>query len=200
MKRVATYVRVSTASQTTENQCLDLEKWTALRSDWTLVSTFDDSAVSGTCENRPALDAMLADARRGAFDLLLVWKIDRLGRSVKHLLEVLSYLDGLGIGFASFSEGIDTTTPAGRMLFTVIGALAEFERSIIVERVHAGLRRARDNGTTLGRRPIKVDEERLLSLRRDALSIRQIAAEMGISKTTVAKRLKRLQVGPRQQQ
>ena len=190
--RVAIYARVSTGDQHVETQLHDLEKYVALRNDWTLVENYIDEGISGTRESRPELDRLMADARKRCLDLVLVWRFDRFARSTKHLIDALSEFQHLGIDFCSYSENVDTSSPAGKMLFTVIAAIAEFERAIIVERVRAGLRRARAEGKQLGRRPLNVNEDELIRLRRDGLSIRQIAAEMGISKTKVAVMLKQL--------
>jgi DNA invertase Pin-like site-specific DNA recombinase len=165
-KRAALYVRVSTADQTTKAQESELREYVSNRR-WSLGHVYADQ-VSGVASARPALDQLLVDARKRKFDCVLVWRIDRLGRSVPHLLGVLETLKELDIEFISFSEAIDTSTPTGMMVFTVLAAVASLERSILVERVRCGLDHARRRGVRLGRPPIK---------KLDAAEIREIRAE-----------------------
>lgn len=181
--RVAVYVRVSTADQTCAGQEHELREYAKNRG-WKLERIYSDN-ISGVKSSRPALDAMLVDAKKRKFDRLLVWRIDRLGRSVSHLLEVLETLRALGIEFISLSEAIDTSTPTGKMVFTVLGAVAELERSITVERVRMGLENARRKGVRLGRPAIKRLEKaevaRIRAERSKGATLRQIAKAHGTS-------------------
>ena len=148
--RAAIYTRVSTLDQHTENQLPDLEQFAAARG-WTIVETYTDHGISGSTERRPGLDALIRDARRRRFDALIVWRLDRLGRSLRHLVTLLDELQHLGIAFVALNQAIDTTTPAGRLQMHLLAAFAEYERASIQERVRAGLARVRANGQTLGR-------------------------------------------------
>jgi DNA invertase Pin-like site-specific DNA recombinase len=153
------------------------------RRGWTLAE-YVDIGISGTKEKRPALDRLMADAHKRKFDVVVVWKFDRFARSVSHLLRGLETFRALGIEFVSLTEGVDTSTPAGKMVFTVLGAVAELERSLIVERVKAGLRNARAKGKRLGRPPQFVDAVKIAKLRAQGRSWRKIARAMGISART----------------
>ena len=159
MKRAAIYMRVSTLDQHPESQLHDLEQMAQQRS-YEIVERYTDR-ITGTRARRPGLDQMMADARRGKFDVVLVWASDRLARSVRHFLEVLDELNHLNVEFISFRENIDTSGPLGRAVVVIIGAIAELERSLIVERVRAGMRRAKLDGTRLGRPPLHIDREAL---------------------------------------
>jgi DNA invertase Pin-like site-specific DNA recombinase len=188
-RRVAIYARVSTsAGQSVGMQLLDLREL-AKRRYFELVGEYCDEGVSGSRESRPALDALLRDARRRKFDAVLVWKLDRLGRSLVHLVRLLQDLRALGVELISFSEGLDFTTTTGKLLYQVISAFAEFERDCIRERVTAGLRNARAKGKRLGRPPVVVDAPRIAVLRSQGRSWRQITAETGISKGTAQRAL-----------
>jgi DNA invertase Pin-like site-specific DNA recombinase len=147
--RTAIYARVSTTDQTCENQLIELRRYCASRG-WA-PQEFVDQGVSGAKESRPALDALLKDARRRRVDAVVVWRLDRLGRSLRHLILTLDELSALGVAFVSLGEGIDTSTPAGRLQLHILGAIAEFERERIRERILAGLARARKQGKRLGR-------------------------------------------------
>jgi DNA invertase Pin-like site-specific DNA recombinase len=147
--KAAIYARVSTLDQEPENQLQELRRYVDARG-WTAVE-YVDRGVSGTKDRRPALDQLLADARRRRFDALVCWRLDRLGRNLRHLILLLDEPQAVGIGFVTLGEGIDTTSPTGRLVLHVLGAIAEFERERIRERVVAGLRRARSNGQRLGR-------------------------------------------------
>src|SRR3954468_10801221 len=160
--RCAVYARVSTFDQEPENQLSELRRYTAARG-WTSAE-YVDRGISGAKDRRAALDRLLADARRRRFDVVLVWRLDRLGRSLKHLITMLDELAALGVAFVSLAEGIDATTPAGRLQMHLLGAIAEFERGRIRERVKAGLARARAQGVRLGRPRRRIDPERLLSV------------------------------------
>ena len=148
--RAAIYTRVSTLDQHTENQIPDLQRFAEARG-WTIVQTYTDHGISGSKEKRPGLDGMRADAKRRHFDTLIVWRLDRLGRSLRHLVTLLDELQALGVSFVALNQGIDSTTPAGRLQMHMLAAFAEFERDSIQERVRAGLARVRANGQTLGR-------------------------------------------------
>jgi len=188
-RRVAIYTRVSTDSQTTQNQRLELESY-CQRQGWSIVGVYDDSGISGTKSDRPALNRLLKDASQGKMDVVLVWKIDRLARSVVHLLQVLQQLQASGVGFVSTTQQIDTTTAYGRMVLTFLGAVSEFERSLIVERVHAGLRRAKEDGVTLGRPRVAMDVRRAIQLRDEGgLGYKQIAKALGVPRTTLYRTL-----------
>ena len=189
MRRVAIYARVSTlAGQSVEMQIRDLRELAKHR-DFEVVKDYSDEGVSGSRESRPALDALLLDARRGKFDAVLVWKLDRLGRSLVHLVRLLTDLRVLGVELISFSEGLDFTTTTGKLLFQVISAFAEFERDCIRERVRAGLRNARAKGQRLGRPKVLVDVSKIAVLRGEGRSWREITAETGTSKGTAQRAL-----------
>src|SRR5579862_3921005 len=147
--KAAIYARVSTLDQEPENQLAELRRYVEARG-WT-ATEYVDHGVSGAKERRPALDRLLADAKRRRFDVLVCWRLDRLGRNVKHLISLLDDLQALGVAFVSLAEGIDATTPAGKLQMHILGAIAEFERERIRERVMAGLQRARMQGRRLGR-------------------------------------------------
>lgn len=183
--RVAIYARVSTSNngQDPTMQTRELREYCARRG-WIVAGEYVDIGISGTKEKRPELDRLMTDAHRRRFDAVVVWKFDRFARSVSHLLRALETFKAQGIEFVSFSEQLDTSTPAGKLVFTVLGAVAELERSLIVERVKAGLRNARAKGKTLGR-PIKfVDAAQIAELRAQGRSWRKIARRLGISART----------------
>jgi DNA invertase Pin-like site-specific DNA recombinase len=188
--RVAIYARVSTSNhgQDVTVQTRDLEQFAEVRG-WRLIDSYLDLGISGSKDKRPELDRLMADAHRRKFDVVIVWKFDRFARSVSHLLRALETFNALGISFVSLSEQMDTTTPAGKMVFTVLGAVAELERSLIAERVRAGLRNARAKGKTLGRPRVFVDGARITRLRALGRSIREIADELGYSRSLVHKTL-----------
>ncbi|HEY2120360.1 MAG TPA: recombinase family protein [Candidatus Acidoferrum sp.] len=169
--RVAIYARVSTtgSGQDPTTQTRELKEYVERRG-WTLAGEYVDIGISGTKEKRPQLDRMMQDAHRRKFDSVIVWKFDRFARSVSHLLRALETFNALGIHFVSLSESLDTSTPAGKMVFTVLGAVAELERSLIVERVKSGLRNARAKGKRLGRPRVVVDDARIVTLRGQGLS------------------------------
>src|SRR5664280_238364 len=149
--RIALYARVSTLNgQHPEMQLSELREYAARRG-WTVTGEYVDEGVSGSKESRPELNRLMADAHSRKFDIVLVWKIDRFGRSLKHLVTALADLDAYGVTFASLRDNLDLSTPTGRLMFQIIGAMAEFERSLIQERVRAGLRNARAKGKRLGR-------------------------------------------------
>jgi DNA invertase Pin-like site-specific DNA recombinase len=184
MKRVALYLRVSTLDQNPDSQRHDLEQMAAQRG-LEIVERYVDHGYSGTRARRPALDQMMSDARHGRFDAVLVWASDRLARSVKHFVEVLSELDHLGIAYLSYRENIDTAGALGRAVMIIVAAIAELERSLIVERVRAGMRRARLEGRHIGRRPLDLDQEAIRRDRARGMSLGQLAKAYHISRTSV---------------
>lgn len=191
-KRVAFYVRVSTDGQTTENQRLQLEKVAKARG-WDVVAVFDDNGVSGAKgrEHRKQFDQLIKDATRGKFDLVAAWSVDRLGRSMQDLVGFLNELHGVGCDLYLHQQAIDTTTPTGKAMFQMCGVFAEFERSMIQERVKAGLERAKAKGKTLGRRPIdKGTRQTILKEHAAGFSLRKIATKAGVSVGTVHNVLK----------
>jgi DNA invertase Pin-like site-specific DNA recombinase len=188
--RVAIYARVSTANngQDPTMQTRELREY-AERRGWTVAGEYVDIGHHGHIEKRPELDRLMADAHKRRFDCVVVWKFDRFARSVSHLLRALESFKAQGIEFVSFSEQMDTSTPAGKMVFTVLGAVAELERSLIVERVKAGLRNAKAKGKRLGRPRVVVDFARMAALRKGGRSLREIADELGVSPAFVHKSL-----------
>ncbi len=194
MKRAVLYLRVSTVDQHPETQLHDLRQLATQRG-FEVVREYTDHGVSGARVRRPALDELMADARRGRFDVVLVWASDRLARSVRHFLEVLDEFNHLGIEFVSFREQLDTGGPLGRAVVVIISAIAELERSLIIERVRAGLRRARLEGRRLGRPPLTIDADAVRQDRARGMSLGQVAKTHGISKTSVGRILRREQGG-----
>ncbi len=187
--RVALYARVSTLNnQDPEMQLSELREYAAHRG-WQIVEEFTNQGVSGCKESRPALNRLMADACRRRFDAILVWKIDRFGRSLKHLVNALAELAALGVAFISLRDNLDLSTPSGRLMFQIIGAMAEFERALIQERVRAGLRNARSKGKKLGRPRVTVDASKIASLRAQGRSWGEIVEEMGIGKGTAQRAL-----------
>lgn len=184
--RAAIYARVSTANngQDPRVQTRELGEFCERRG-WTILPEYVDIGISGTKEKRPALDRLMADAHRRKFDVVVVWRFDRFARSVSHLLRALETFQALGIEFVSLSEQMDTSTPTGKMVFTVLGAVAELERSLIVERVKAGLRNARAKGKKLGRPQKVVDQVGIARLRQKGLSWAEIAKQLGVGVATV---------------
>lgn len=181
--RAAIYARVSTTNngQDPSMQTRELREYCERRG-WKFAGEYVDEGISGTKDSRPELNRLIADAHRRRFDVIAVWRFDRFARSVSHLLRALETFKALGIEFVSLSEQVDTSTPTGKMVFTVLGAVAELERSLIAERVKAGLRNARAKGKLLGRPRVAVDAARIGSLRADGRSWREITVELGISK------------------
>ena len=188
--RAALYARVSTVGhgQDPEMQLRELREYSGRRG-WTLAAEYIDNGISGSKETRPELDKLMADAGRRRFDAVVVWKFDRFARSVTHLLRALDTFRALGVEFVSLSESLDTSTPAGRMVFTVLGAVAELERSLIAERVRAGLRNARAKGTKLGRPRATVDASRVSALRAQGLTWEKICQIMGLTRGTAQRSL-----------
>lgn len=188
--RVAIYVRVSTGSQSVDPQESALREL-ANRKEWTQVKVYSDHAISGALDRRPALDELMRDCRRGLVDIVLVWKFDRFGRSTRHLIEALEEFRQLKIDFVSLTESVDTATPAGRLFFSMIAVIANFERDLIAERVKLGLSEARRKGKRLGRPPAVVspDVANLMNAdrARHKLSFRQLAQKHGVTLWRVQK-------------
>ncbi len=188
--RVAIYARVSTTDQSTDSQLLDLRRYVADRG-WHLHREYTDNGVSGTKDNRPALNQLMDDAKKRRFDVLLVWRFDRFARSTKHLILALEEFRNLGVDFVSYQENIDTSSPLGSAIFTIISAVAQLERDIIAERVKAGLRRAVEAGKQLGRpNGTSLDVEAIHRLRSEGLSLMRIAKALKTSKSSIARLLK----------
>ena len=188
MKRAALYMRVSTLDQHPETQLYDLRGLAAQRG-FEIVHEYVDR-ISGAKARRPGLDQMMHDARQRQFDVVLVWAGDRIARSVRHFLEVLDELNHLGIEFVSFRENIDTGGPLGRAIIVIIGAIAELERNLIIERVRAGMRRARLEGRHIGRTPLDFDRTAVLRDRDRDMSLTEIAKAHRISRATVSRVIK----------
>lgn len=191
--RTAIYARVSTLDQHPENQTDDLRNYAKARG-WEVVGEFTDQGISGAQRDRPGLDAMMKLVRRRKVDTVLVWKYDRFARNMVHLLHALEEFHSIGVDFVSFTEGIDTTTSMGKFVFGVFSSLAEFERSLISERVRNGMEKARKRGQRIGRPSLDVDMTGLGVLRSQGLSFRQIASQVGISKSAVGQRLSQVNI------
>jgi DNA invertase Pin-like site-specific DNA recombinase len=184
--KCAIYARVSTPDQHLENQILDLRKLAAQRG-FEVVREYADRGISGSKAKRIGLEAMMADARRGEFAVLLVAAFDRIARSTKNFLEIVDELHALDIEFISAREAIDTSGPMGRMFLTMVGSIAELERSLIVERIKAGMRRAKIEGRHLGRAPLDVDRNALVRDRLSGMSLTQVAKRYHVSRATVVR-------------
>lgn len=194
--KVALYARVSTMNgQHPEMQLSELREYGARRG-WQIIAEYVDEGVSGARERRPQLDRLMADAHRRKFDLIAVWKIDRFGRSLKHLVNALADLDSLGVAFVSLRDNIDLSTPSGRLMFQIIGAMAEFERSLIQERVRAGLRNAQARGVRLGRPRTVVDAAEIVRLRSSGASWREISERLGVGVGTACRAFQTLPKTP----
>ena len=178
--KAAVYARVSTLEQEPENQLQELRRYVEARG-WT-GQEYVDRGVSGSKDRRPALDELVRDAKRRRFDVLVCWRLDRLGRNLRHLILLLDELQALGINFVTLAESIDTTTPAGRLQLHVLSAISQFERDRISERVRAGLQRVRTQGKRLGRPERHVPEKVLSPVR--GLSVREAARKLGVSPAT----------------
>jgi DNA invertase Pin-like site-specific DNA recombinase len=190
-RKVALYLRVSTDGQTTENQRRELEQ-AASRAGWSIVEVYEDAGVSGAKgrDQRPAFNRLLKDAARRKFNVVAAWSVDRLGRSLQDLVNFLSDIHGYGIDLYLHQQGIDTTTPAGKAMFQMLGVFAEFERSMIKERVHAGLARAKAQGKILGRPQTKADiEAAIRETLKDGTGILKTAKQHGVG-TSVVQRIK----------
>jgi DNA invertase Pin-like site-specific DNA recombinase len=179
-RRVALYCRVSTTDQRAELQVHELRRVAAQRA-WNVVGEYIDEGYSGTKNGRPALNRLMADAHKGKFGVVVCWRFDRFGRSLRHLVTALDVFHDLNIDFVSTQDAIDTGTASGRMMFAIVGAMAEFEAELIRERTIVGLAAARRRGVRLGRRPVRVDLEHAIQLRAQGRSFREIARELGVS-------------------
>jgi DNA invertase Pin-like site-specific DNA recombinase len=179
------YARVSTTDQSHDLQLKELVEY-CKRRGWEIVGTYKDT-MSGAKDRRPGLDALMADARRRKFDAVVCWKFDRFARSTSHLLRALEEFAVLNVNFVSVTEAIDTSTPAGELVFTVLGAVAELERCLIRERCAAGRKAAKVRGVRFGRPSVEVNVVRVHRLRNEGFSLRAIAARVGVSHETVAK-------------
>ena len=189
MKRAAIYARVSTPDQHLETQLYDLRKLAAQRG-FEVTREYCDRGISGSKAKRPGLDSMLNDGRRGEFSVVLVAAFDRIARSTKNFLEIVDELNSLTIEFVSARESIDTSGPMGRMFITMIGSIAELERSLIVERIKAGMRRAKMEGQRLGRAPLNVDRNAIVRDRLSGMSLSQTAKRHKVSRATVVRLVK----------
>jgi DNA invertase Pin-like site-specific DNA recombinase len=169
-------------------QLRELREYAALRG-WEITGEYTDHGISGSRDSRPALNRLMTDAHQRRFDAVLVWKVDRFGRSLRHLVNALDELGALGVAFVSLRDNLDLSTPSGRLMFAVIGAMAEFERALIQERVRAGLRNARAKGKQLGRPRRIVNRDTILRMKAEGASLRQIAERLGVGYGTVRSRL-----------
>ncbi len=194
--KVAIYARVSTQEQDPGLQLEELKRYVQDR-ERTIYQEYVDKGQSGAKDSRPELNKLMADAKRRRFDVVLVWKFDRFARSVKHLVNSLYEFKALGIDFVSLTEGIDTSTPLGEAMFSIIGAMAQLERDLIRERVTAGMRRAREKGKALGRPKREIDPEAVVVLKERGLSMGDIAQELGVSRATLFNRNGSLKKGTR---
>ena len=186
--RVARYLRCSRAEQ---NVNLQDDETSALieKRGWTLAGTYQDEGISGTRERRPALDKLMADVKKGKVDVVLVWRADRLFRSLKNMVNTLDEWNSMGVGFVSACEVFDSTTAQGRLIMQLAAAFAEFERSVIVERVRAGIAAARRRGARIGRPRTRIDDDILRDLKSKGLSVREIARKMHLGSSTIQRRL-----------
>jgi DNA invertase Pin-like site-specific DNA recombinase len=188
--RAGLYARVSTLNgQDPELQLRELREY-SLRRGWQVIGEYVDTGISGAKDSRPELNRLMADAHKRRLDVVCVWKFDRFARSTSHLLRALETFGALGVEFCSLSEQLDTSTPAGKMVFTVLGAVAELERSLITERVRAGLRNARAKGKRLGRPPLEIPVGEILRLLADGRSMVEVAENLGISAASVCRRVR----------
>ncbi len=186
-KNVALYARVSTADQNCEMQLDDLRRFSSRR--FARYYEYVDHGISGAQRKRPQLDALMNDARKRRFDVVLVWKFDRFARSVKHLVDSLEEFRASGIDFISYTDGVDTTTPAGQLLFHIVGAVAQFERDLIAERVRAGIVHAKAMGKHIGRPRAFIDVEQVTTLRGQGKSLRAVAKALDVPVSRVRRAL-----------
>lgn len=186
MKRCAIYARVSTPEQRIDNQLYDLRKFAEQRG-FEVACEYTDVGVSGSKARRPGLDAMLKDARKRKFTVVIVAAFDRVARSTKHFLAVVDELDGLGIEFVSRRENIATDGPMGRLFLTIISSIAELESDLIKERIRAGMRRRKLDGLRVGRQPLDVDHRALVSDRLAGMSLTDVAKRYGVSRASVVR-------------
>jgi len=184
-------MRVSTGDQNYQMQLDELKAYCARR-NWEIVETFLDEGISGSKASRPALDRLMKQAKRRAFDVVLVYRYDRFARSLKQLVDTLCTFDSLGIQFVSIHEGVDTSTPNGRLVFGIFASIAEFERSLIIQRTKSGMQAAKARGKRIGRPTVNVDCARIAALRAEGHSGRAIARMLGVSEGTVRACAKRV--------
>ena len=189
MKKAAIYVRVSTPDQHVESQLYDLRELAAQRG-FEVVHEYEDRGVCGQKARRPGLDALMEDARRRKFNVVLVAAFDRLARSTKHFLILVESLDSLGVELVSKREGLASGDAMGRLFMTIISAIAELERSLVVERVKSGMRRARLEGRQIGRARLDVDRQQVVLDRRSGMSLTQVAKKHNISRASVCRLMK----------
>jgi DNA invertase Pin-like site-specific DNA recombinase len=194
--KVAIYLRCSTQDQSVAMQLDELRDY-CRRRQWEIFEEYSDEGISGSKESRPALNRMLADAKRRRFDCVLVYRYDRAARSLRQLVNLLGEFEALGIAFVSVHEGVDTTTPSGRLIFGIFASIAEFERQLIIARTKSGIEAARRRGKVLGRprRSPAVDTASIKSLRESGISWDRIAAQTGIARATLRRELKRAEIG-----
>ena len=188
--KCAIYCRVSTRDQSVEMQLVQLREY-AQRRGWEIADEYIDEAVSGIKKKRPGLDRLMADCQQRLVDVVLVWKFDRFARSVTHLTQALETFQALGVDFVSYSQNLDTSTPMGKMLFVIIGAVGELERDLIRERTEAGRQVARTRGVKFGRRSVVTPEvrDRIFALRKGGQTFAYISNLLGIGEATVARTL-----------
>jgi len=184
MKKCALYARVSTVEQRVQSQVYDLRQLAQQRG-FEVVAEYIDEGISGTKARRPGLDALMTDARKRKFSVVLVAAFDRMARSTKHFLQVIDEFDSLGIEFVSRRENVDTSGPMGRLFLTLIGSIAELESELIRERIRAGMRRRRLEGYRLGRQPLDVDREAIVADRLSGMSLTQTAKKYRVSRASV---------------
>ena len=185
--RVAMYARVSTLNgQSPETQLVELREYVARRG-WEIIGEYVDAGVSGSKDSRPSLNRLMAHAHQRRFDAILVWKLDRFGRSLKHLVTAIAELEALGVTFVSLKDNWDLSTPSGRLMFQIVGAMAEFERELIRERIKAGMRRRKLEGYSLGRAPLIVDHQSLVRDRLSGMSLTNVAKKYGVSRASVVR-------------
>jgi DNA invertase Pin-like site-specific DNA recombinase len=194
MKRAVLYSRISTGDQHLETQLLDVREMAKQRG-LEIVREYTD-VISGAKSKRPGLDQLMSDARRRRFDVVLVSAFDRIARNVRHFLDVLDELSQLNVQFISMRENIDTGGPLGRALLTIIGAIAELERSLIIERVRAGMRRAKLEGRRIGRTPLNIDREQVVEDRRSGMSLTKVAGKHHISRASVCRLMREAGANP----
>ncbi len=191
-KRVGIYARCSTSDQSTDMQLNDLEQYSKERG-FKIYRIYKDNGISGTQESRPSLNELMNDARKKRFNIVLCWRFDRFARSSKHLITALHEFKNLGIDFVSYQENIDTSSPLGEAIFTIISAMSKLERDVIAERVKGGLRKAKANGKRLGRPKSAVDTDKIVEYRKQKKSIRQIARELNLTNNLVFRTLQKTQ-------
>lgn len=186
--KTALYYRVSTSDQSPAMQSQALREYCKARG-FEIFKEYTDHGISGTKDSRPALNELMDDARKRKFDAVVVYRFDRFARSSRHLIQALEEFKNLGIEFVSYQENIDTASPLGKAIFVIVGAMAELERNIIVERVKSGLKAARIRGKNLGRPKVTFDRNEALRLKREGLGLRSIATMVGVSRATLSRTL-----------